>query len=57
LITNCRESEFRGIGGASKGVRVQQMAGANQAFHPKKTNNSMKTSPNEAKSRLKAALG
>jgi hypothetical protein len=42
--------------GHPKGVRVQQMAGANQAFHPKKTNNSMKTGPNEAKSRLQAAL-
>jgi hypothetical protein len=35
---------------------MQPATGANQAFHPKKTSNSMKTGPNGAKSRLQAAL-
>jgi hypothetical protein len=50
------KSEFRGSEGHPKGVRVQLATSASQAFHPKKTNGSMKTSSNEAKSRLQAAL-
>jgi hypothetical protein len=42
--------------GPAKGVRVQPTTGTNQAFHPKKTKNSMKTGPNGAESRLQAAL-
>jgi hypothetical protein len=35
---------------------MQPATGTNQAFHPKKTNGSMKTSPNGAKSSLQADL-
>jgi hypothetical protein len=35
---------------------VQATTGTNQAFLQQKTNSSMKTGPNEAKSRLQAAL-
>jgi hypothetical protein len=50
------KSEFWGLGRASKGARMQQTTGTNQAFWHQKTNSSMKTGPNEAKSRLQAAL-
>jgi hypothetical protein len=46
------KSEFRGSEGHPKGVRMPPATGAKQAFHTKKTNNSMKTGPNGAKSRL-----
>jgi hypothetical protein len=39
-----------------KGVGVQQMAGANQAFLHQKTNSLMKTGPNEVAPRVQAAL-
>jgi hypothetical protein len=39
-----------------KGVGVPPTTGANQAFLHQKTNNSMETDPNEAKSRLQALL-
>jgi hypothetical protein len=47
---------FVALVGPPKGVRVQLTTSATQAFLHQKTNNSMKTSPNETKSRLQAAL-
>jgi hypothetical protein len=50
------KSELCGLGGASKGVRMQSMTGTNQAFHPKKTSVSMKSGPSEVESGRQAAL-
>jgi hypothetical protein len=50
------KSEFCGLGRSSKGVRMQPTTGMNQVFRSKKTNNSMKTGPNEVESGLQAAL-